>query len=73
MLGNYEGCRNSNNKNTFIEEGAVVSGVATIGQIEVGITSILSSGIITATSTSGVVTYYGDGVNLLNLTDISMD
>ena len=54
-------------KNTFIEEGAIVSGVATIGQVEVGITSILSSGIITATSTSGVVTYYGDGVNLLNL------
>ena len=54
-------------KNTFIEEGAIVSGVATIGQVEVGITSILPSGIITATSTSGVVTYYGDGVNLLNL------
>ena len=54
-------------KTTFIEEGAIVSGVATIGQVEVGITSILPSGIITATSTSGVVTYYGDGVNLLDL------
>ena len=54
-------------KTTFIEEGAIVSGVATIGQVEVGITSILPSGIITATSTSGIVTYYGDGVNLLNL------
>ena len=54
-------------KNTFIEEGAIVSGVATIGQVEVGITSILSSGIVTATSTSGVVTYFGDGANLLNL------
>ena len=54
-------------KNTFIEEGAIVSGVATIGQIEVGITSILPSGIVTATSTSGVVTYFGDGANLLNL------
>ena len=37
-------------KNTFIEEGAIVSGVATIGQVEVGITSILPSGIITATN-----------------------
>ena len=54
-------------KNTFIEEGAIVSGVATIGQIEVGITSILPSGIVTATSTSGVITYFGDGANLLNL------
>ena len=54
-------------KNTFVEEGAVISGVATIGQVEVGITSILPSGIVTATSTSGVVTYFGDGANLLNL------
>ena len=54
-------------KTTFIEEGAIVSGVATIGQVEVGITSILPSGIITATSTSGVVTYFGDGGRLVNL------
>ena len=54
-------------KNAFIQEGAIVSGVATIGQIEVGIASILSSGIITATSTSGVVTYFGDGGRLVNL------
>ena len=54
-------------KNTFIEEGAIVSGVATIGQVEVGITSILPSGIVTATSPSGVVTYFGDGGRLINL------
>ena len=53
-------------KTTFIEEGAIVSGVATIGQVEVGITSVLS-GIITATSTTGVVTYFGDGGRLINL------
>ena len=53
-------------KTTFIEEGAIVSGVATIGQVEVGITSVLS-GIITATSTTGVVTYFGDGGRLVNL------
>ena len=40
--------------------------MATIGQVEVGITSVLS-GIITATSTTGVVTYFGDGGRLINL------
>ena len=44
---------------------------ATVGflsatKIEVGVTSI-TNGIITATSSAGVVTYYGDGGRLLNL------
>ena len=41
-------------------------GFLTAGLIHVGVTSI-SNGIITATSTAGVVTYYGDGGRLLNL------
>jgi hypothetical protein len=39
-------------------------GLATVTTLNIGITSI-TSGVITATS--GVVTYYGDGSNLLNL------
>ena len=35
-------------------------------RINVGVTSI-TSGIITATSSSGIITYYGDGGNLINL------
>ena len=50
---------------------AVAITSATIGRVDadnviVGITSI-TNGIITATSTAGVVTYYGDGGRLLNL------
>lgn len=44
----------------------IVSGVSTFSSVKVGVVSI-SSGIITASSTSGVVTYYGDGGRLLNL------
>ena len=39
---------------------------ANSNKIIVGVTSI-TSGIITATSSSGIVTYYGDGGNLINL------
>lgn len=42
-----------------------VTGIGTIEQLHVGIVSVSSSGIIT--STSGVVTYYGDGSKLSNL------
>lgn len=45
---------------------SVVTGVSTANKIFVGITSI-NSGIITASSPSGIVTYYGDGGRLLNL------
>lgn len=47
-------------------EYSVVTGVSTANKMFVGITSI-NSGIITASSTSGIVTYYGDGGRLLNL------
>ena len=44
------------------------SGISTLGgNLEVGIVSVTTSGIITATSLAGVVTYYGDGGRLLNL------
>lgn len=44
------------------------SGISTFGGgIVVGILSVSQSGIITATSISGVVTYYGDGGRLSNL------
>lgn len=44
------------------------SGISSFtGGIRVGIVSISQSGIVTATSLSGVVTYYGDGGRLLNL------
>jgi hypothetical protein len=46
--------------------GVLTSTKITSGVIISGITSI-TSGIITATSPSGIVTYYGDGGNLLNL------
>lgn len=42
------------------------SGVTDFTQLNIGITSIVS-GIITASTVSGVVTYYGDGGRLLNL------
>ena len=35
--------------------------------LNVGVVSITSAGIITASSSGGIVTYYGDGGNLLNL------
>ena len=55
-------------KNAFFVEGVYVAGVATFKQdFEVGITSIQSNGIVTATTPSGIVTYYGDGGQLLNL------
>lgn len=47
-------------------ENSVVTGISTANQFFVGITSI-NSGIITANSPSGIVTYYGDGGRLLNL------
>lgn len=43
-----------------------ITGSSTIGKLFVGITSI-NSGIITSTTTSGIITYYGDGGRLLNL------
>ena len=42
-----------------------VSGIATLSNLNIGNFSILSSGIVTATT--GIVTYYGNGGNLLNL------
>lgn len=42
-----------------------VSGVATFSNLKIGNVSIASSGIITATT--GIITYYGNGGNLLNL------
>jgi hypothetical protein len=45
----------------------LISGVSTIGNLKVGIVSVFPGGIITATSSSGVVTYFGDGGRLLNL------
>lgn len=47
-------------------QDSIVTGVSTANKIFVGITSI-NSGIITASSPSGIVTYYGDGGRLLNL------
>jgi hypothetical protein len=46
---------------------AVVLGFATITSASIGILSVTSSGIVTATSGSGIVTYFGDGGRLLNL------
>jgi hypothetical protein len=54
-------------KNIWVEN-IYVSGLTTsIGNLRVGITSFSNTGIITATSTSGIITYYGDGGKLLNL------
>jgi hypothetical protein len=47
-------------------ENSLVTGISTANKIFVGITSI-NSGIITASSTSGIITYFGDGGRLLNL------
>ena len=44
----------------------MASGISTFADLRVGVTSI-GPGFITATSPSGVVTYYGDGGRLLNL------
>lgn len=44
----------------------IVSGVSSLTNVKVGIVSI-TSGIITSSSLSGVVTYYGDGGRLANL------
>jgi hypothetical protein len=54
-------------KNIWVEN-IYVSGLTTsIGNLRVGISSFSSTGIITATTTSGIITYYGDGGKLLNL------
>jgi hypothetical protein len=45
----------------------IVLGFATITSASIGILSITSSGIVTATSNSGIITYFGDGGRLLNL------
>lgn len=47
----------------------IVLGFATITSASIGILSITSSGIVTATSDfpSGIITYFGDGGRLLNL------
>jgi len=45
----------------------IVTGIATITTAKIGIVSITSGGIVTATSSTGIVTYYGDGGRLLNL------
>ena len=59
-------------KNAFFVEDVYIAGVGTFkGNVEVGITSIQDNGIVTATSPSGIVTYFGDGGELLN-TYISM-
>jgi len=52
---------------TVWTENSYVAGVSTvISTLRVGIASI-SNGIVTATSVSGIITYYGDGGKLLNL------
>ena len=45
----------------------ISTGIATIRTAKIGIVSITSGGIVTATSSAGIVTYYGDGGRLLNL------
>ncbi len=45
----------------------VATGFATVRSASIGILSVTSGGIVTATSTSGIITYYGDGGRLLNL------
>jgi len=49
---------------TIIAPNVTVTGITTLTQLNVGITSI-KSGIITASS--GIVTYYGDGKGLVNI------
>jgi len=44
----------------------IITGVSSLTNVKVGIVSI-TSGIITSSSSSGVVTYYGDGGRLSNL------
>lgn len=44
----------------------IVSGVSTFSNVNVGLVSI-TSGIVTSASASGIVTYYGDGGRLANL------
>jgi hypothetical protein len=48
-------------------QNIVNTGIATINSARIGILSVTSSGIVTATSLSGIITYYGDGGRLLNL------
>lgn len=55
-----------NSQNLYTTGINTLSNVISQSYITVGVTSI-KSGIITATSLSGVVTYYGDGGRLLNL------
>jgi hypothetical protein len=49
--------------NLHVEGTSLITGITTIGTVQI------SSGIVTATS--GIVTYYGDGSKLLNLTGAS--
>ena len=49
------------NADTDINGTINVSGIATLGSV------LITSGIITATSPSGIVTYYGDGSELLGV------
>jgi len=49
------------NADTDINGTLNVSGIATLGSV------LITSGIITATSPSGIVTYYGDGSELLGV------
>jgi len=49
------------NGNTDINGTVNISGITTIGTV------LITSGIVTATSPSGIVTYYGDGSELLGV------
>lgn len=51
----------------YFTQDLVATGFATVRTASIGIVSITQFGIVTATSASGVVTYYGDGGRLLNL------
>jgi hypothetical protein len=50
-----------NSRNLVNIENLSSSGVSTIGEVEI------SSGIITSTDPTGIVTYYGDGSKLLGI------
>ena len=69
---------NNSKKLETTEDGITVTGLTTTQNLSAsGISTLgtvqISSGIVTATATSGVVTYYGDGSKLTGITAASGD
>ena len=59
VYGEFQG--NSVVADSIVGSALSIAGISTLGSVQI------SSGIVTSTSTSGVVTYYGDGSNLTGI------